>query len=71
MTNKPSADAELTYEVARAELERVVRDLDNPELPLDDMMSLWERGETLAGVCEALLDGARRRFDEVTRAHDE
>ena len=74
MTNTPAADShdsELTYELARAELERVVRDLDNPDLPLDDMMTLWERGEALASMCEALLDGARRRFDDVTRGQEE
>ena len=57
----------LTYEQARAELESVVRSLDDPELPLDQMMSLWERGELLATLCEERLEGARTRFDEVTR----
>ncbi|CAB4954247.1 MAG: exodeoxyribonuclease VII small subunit [Actinobacteria bacterium] len=60
-------DTPLTYEQARAELEGVVRSLDDPEQPLDQMMSLWERGEFLATLCEARLEGARARFDEVTR----
>ena len=60
-------DTPLTYEQARAELEAVVRSLDDPELPLDQMMSLWERGELLATMCEERLEGARARFDEVTR----
>ena len=66
-----SGDEALTYEQARTELEQVVRNLDNPDLPLDDMMALWERGEVLASRCEALLDGARSRFDEVTRTVDQ
>ncbi len=59
---------ELTYEQARTELERVVRALDDPDLPLDEMMALWEKGEKLATLCELRLEGARARFDEVTRA---
>lgn len=61
---------DLTYEQARAELESVVRSLDNPELPLEEMMTLWERGEALASLCERRLEGARERFDAVTRAAD-
>ncbi|MCX6461200.1 MAG: exodeoxyribonuclease VII small subunit [Actinobacteria bacterium] len=64
-TNNPD---ELNYEQARTELERVVRALDDPELPLDEMMALWEKGEKLASLCEQRLEGARARFDEVTRA---
>ena len=45
----------------------MIADLDYPELPLDDMMALWERGEALATLCEQRLEGARQRFDEVTR----
>ena len=63
-----SSLADLSYEQARSELESVVAALDDPDLPLDDMMSLWERGEALATLCEQRLDGARQRVDEVTRA---
>ena len=62
-----SSLADLSYEQARSELESVVAALDDPDLPLDDMMALWERGEALATLCEQRLDGARQRFDEVTR----
>lgn len=66
----PAAAADLSYEQARTELEQVVRALDDPELPLDDMMALWERGEALATLCEARLEGARARFDEVIRGSE-
>jgi len=70
--SKPPAtpDDSLTYEQARAELEAVVRSLDDPDLPLDDMMALWERGEKLATLCETRLEGARARFDEVSRERE-
>ena len=60
--------AALTYEQARAALEDVVQRLEDKDLPLEEMMGLWERGERLAGVCEQHLAGARERLDAVRRA---
>ena len=61
----------LTYEQARAELDDVVRRLEASDLPLDDLMGLWERGEALAAVCEARLAGARQRLDAVRAAREQ
>ena len=54
---------ELSYEQARAELEDVVRRLESGGVALEESLALWERGEALAGICQALLDGARARLD--------
>ena len=54
---------ELSYEQARAELEDVVRRLESGGVPLEESLTLWERGEALAQTCQALLDGARARLD--------
>ena len=56
---------ELSYEAARAELEDVVRRLEAGGLALEESLALWERGETLAKVCQDWLDGARARLDAV------
>ncbi len=63
-TDLEPADAEApqTYEQARAELEDVVRRLEAGGVPLEDSLSLWERGEQLARQCQDWLDGARRRL---------
>ena len=53
----------LSYEQARAELEDVVRRLEAGGVPLEESLALWERGEELAGICQAWLDGARERLD--------
>jgi exodeoxyribonuclease VII small subunit len=58
---------ELTYEQARGALEQVVHRLESGDLPLDDLMALWERGEALAAVCDTRLAGAKARFDEVRK----
>jgi exodeoxyribonuclease VII small subunit len=61
------ADADLSYEQARAALEEVVQRLEDKDLPLEEMMSLWERGERLAAVCDERLAGAKARLDAVRR----
>lgn len=56
---------ELGYEQARAELEDIVRRLEAGGSTLEEALSLWERGEALAAICERWLDGARARLDAV------
>ncbi len=54
---------DLSYEEARAELARVVELLESGGGTLEESLSLWERGEKLAEVCQRWLDGARARLD--------
>jgi exodeoxyribonuclease VII small subunit len=56
---------DLDYETARNELVEVVRKLEAGGLPLEDSLTLWERGETLAAVCERHLAGARTRVESA------
>lgn len=67
-THSPSAeelDAEfssLSYEEARGQLVDIVSRLEQGNIPLEESLDLWERGEALARRCEAWLDGARERL---------
>ena len=54
--------AELSYEQARDELTDVVRRLEAGGLTLEESLTLWERGEKLAAICEEWLEGARARL---------
>lgn len=56
-------ESPLSYEQARDELTDVVRRLESGSATLEESLALWERGEELAGVCQAWLDGARARLD--------
>ena len=58
----------LGYERARAELAEVVTRLEAGGLSLEESLALWERGERLADVCQAWLDGARQRLDAALHA---
>ena len=59
---------ELSYEAARAELAEVVTKLESGGGTLEEALVLWERGEQLAAICQARLDGARARLDAATKS---
>ena len=58
---------ELGFEQARAELERIVAQLEGGEAPLEDAIALWERGEALYRLCLAKLDAAHGRVEQLGR----
>ncbi|MEO6500348.1 MAG: exodeoxyribonuclease VII small subunit [Jatrophihabitantaceae bacterium] len=64
-------EPEISYELARAELRDIVQALESGGQPLEESLSLWQRGEELAGICQRWLDGARVRLDEAIAASDE
>lgn len=66
MSEKKSADiADLSYEAARDELQKVVAELEAGSVTLETSMALWERAEALAAHCETQLSGARKKLDDV------
>ena len=56
---------DLTYEDAKSQLDEIVVRLEDKDLPLDDMVALWEQGERLAGICEERLAGAKARLEAL------
>ena len=61
---------ELGYEQARDELASVVSTLEAGGLSLEDSLTLWERGEKLAKICDHHLAGARERVETALAAAD-
>lgn len=64
-TAAPSDAQNMSYEQARDELVTVVRTLEGGNLPLEESLRLWQRGEELADRCQAWLDGARETLNEA------
>jgi exodeoxyribonuclease VII small subunit len=58
---------EPTFEQAQAELEQIVERLERGQAPLDEALTLWERGEELYAFCKAKLDAADGRVEELAR----
>ncbi|AHI22406.1 exodeoxyribonuclease VII small subunit [Corynebacterium vitaeruminis] len=55
----------MSYEQARDELIEIVRILELGQMPLDESLKYWERGEALAKRCEEHLAGARQRIEKA------
>jgi exodeoxyribonuclease VII small subunit len=53
---------ELPFEQARAELDEVVRRLEDGSTTLEDALALWERGEALHRRCADILGSAEERL---------
>lgn len=56
-------DENLSYEEAREALIEVVQTLEQGGTTLAESLQLWERGEKLAQICEAALEGARQKLE--------
>ena len=66
----PDDVAAMSFEVALAELERIVQELERGELDLDQAIGAYERGTALRRHCEAKLKEARLRVERITLGSD-
>jgi len=53
-------------ESALDDLEKIVDELENGKLPLDESLALFERGIKLIRLCNAKLDNAEQRIESLT-----
>ena len=60
----------MTFEQALKALEDVVRRLEGGEVPLDESIGLYERGEALRRHCQARLDAAQARIERIVAGPD-
>jgi exodeoxyribonuclease VII small subunit len=51
------------FEAAIAELETIVKKLEDGELPLEKSLELYERGVQLSRFCHARLEDAEKRIE--------
>lgn len=57
--------AELSFEDALKELERIVARLESGEATLQEAIDLYERGDRLKQQCAARLDAAQARIEAI------
>jgi len=62
---KGKAPEEMTYELAFQELQQIVGSLESGKMPLDEALTLFERGQALADRCSALLEQAELRLRQL------
>ena len=70
MDSLPPENAAMSFEDALKALEDVVRRLESGEVPLDQSIELYERGEALRGHCQARLDAAQARIEKIVQGAD-
>lgn len=63
---KPKPVESLSYEEAFEELQRVVSELESGELPLEQALALFERGQALGAHCNDLLEQAELKLRQLT-----
>jgi exodeoxyribonuclease VII small subunit len=56
----------LSFEKALAELESIVQRLEKGDVPLEESVAIYERGEVLKRRCEELLRQAEARVEKIT-----
>ena len=77
MADTPTADVKnadvknadvkaLAFEKALAELESIVQKLERGDVPLEESVAIYERGEALKQRCEELLRAAEARVEKIT-----
>jgi len=64
MTDTPIS--EMTFEQAMSELERIVIQLEKGDVPLEDSISLYEKGAELKKRCETKLKEAEQKVAAIT-----
>lgn len=57
---------ERTFEDARRELDEIVARLERGDVPIDDALALWRRGEELYRFCVEKLDAAQAGIEELS-----
>lgn len=61
----PAPDA-LSFEDALRELENIVQRLERGDVPLDESIALYARGEALRAQCQRRLTDAEARIEKLT-----
>lgn len=64
-------EASLSFEASLEELERIVRELEKGDLPLEQSLALFESGMQLSSQCKRQLEEAETRVEILMRKGSE
>ena len=62
--------AEMKFEEALKRLEKIVEDLENGELSLDDALTKYEEGIRLSKLCSKRLEDAKKKVEILLKSED-
>ena len=70
MADEPQDVTDLSFEAALKRLEEIVRKLESGEAPLDEAIALYSEGDRLKQQCEARLQAAQARIEQIQFGRD-
>lgn len=62
-------DIQLSYEAALQELEALVARMDSGQMPLDDLLSSYQRGAALLKICRDKLVSVEQQIKRLDASH--
>ena len=63
----PDAPAAVPFEKSLDELEKIVKELEGGDLPLEKSLELFEKGMSLSDACRKQLEQAETRVEMLIR----
>jgi len=70
MATKAKPVKEMSFEEALAELETIVRQLEQGDVELEKSIAIYERGAELKKHCESRLKSAELKVDQIVQGAD-
>lgn len=62
--------AEMKFEEALKKLEKIVQELEDGDLPLDESLEKYEEGIRLSRVCSKKLEAAKKKVELLLKEED-
>lgn len=59
--------AEIKFEEALKKLEKIIEDLENGDLSLDEALKKYQDGIELSRICSQRLEGAKKKIDLLVK----
>ncbi len=59
---------EQSFEDSLEELDSIVQTMEEEQLPLEELISKYERGATLHQQCESFLKSAKQRLEKIAQS---
>lgn len=63
--------SEFKFDEAMKRLETIVSQLDNPELPLEQSIDLFEEGLKLSQACQKQLNSYEKRINQIVEDYSQ
>ena len=70
MSDSKTDISALSFEQALEELEKIVSGLEGGNVPLDQSIAQYERGEALRAHCQKLLQSAQAKVEKIKLGAD-